>query len=179
MSRQRRKPTWRTSFLYTLPSRSGPSSVCFRKASRTETMMTASSVSRKTTRKTGTEKTSGAIMYGWVCKVCCEGSQVGRGKPRGRGNGGGSACTASQARGGQYDQKGTTVPLRLGLSRGRGCEAPSDKLRDDQITDKGGRGGGEFGGHHGHVQALRRRTDRTPAEVSPVPEQRRPRPSLG
>lgn len=35
----------------------GPSRVCFRNASKTETMMTVSRVSRKTMRNTGTEKT--------------------------------------------------------------------------------------------------------------------------
>lgn len=49
--------TCRTSFLYTLLSAFGPSRVCLRKARSTETMMTVSRVSRKTTKKTGTEKT--------------------------------------------------------------------------------------------------------------------------
>lgn len=40
----------------------GPSRVCLRKASKTETMMTVSRVSRKTTRKTGTAKTSTAML---------------------------------------------------------------------------------------------------------------------
>ena len=35
----------------------GPPRVCFRKASRTDTITTVSSISRKTTKKTGTAKT--------------------------------------------------------------------------------------------------------------------------
>ena len=42
-----------------------------RKASKTETMMTVSRVSRKTTRKTGTAKTSTAMLTVDSVVLCC------------------------------------------------------------------------------------------------------------
>jgi hypothetical protein len=47
-----------TSFLYVGTSLFGPSSVCFKNASSTDMRTTVSRVSRKTTKKTGTAKTS-------------------------------------------------------------------------------------------------------------------------
>jgi hypothetical protein len=51
-----------TMALYTASFLSGPLSVCFRNASKTETMMPASIVSRSTTKNTATENTSTAIL---------------------------------------------------------------------------------------------------------------------
>ena len=46
-----------TSFLYTTRSAFGPSRVCFNQANNTEQITATSKVSRKTMKKTGTEKT--------------------------------------------------------------------------------------------------------------------------
>lgn len=54
-----------TSFLYTAASRLGPSSVCFKKACKTETITAVSKVSRNTTKKTGTANTC-TVMTGLV-----------------------------------------------------------------------------------------------------------------
>lgn len=75
--------------LYTARSLLGPSSVCLRKASRTETMMTVSSDSLKTTRNTGTEKTSTAIaerLEGEAsARGCVKRFKIRRGRGKGKG----------------------------------------------------------------------------------------------